>query len=55
MLLPGGGKLFETLVADLSFVKLLCVAGELMKNDVSIALLGDSLSSLFQGLGHCEK
>lgn len=55
VLLPGGGKLFEALVADLSLVKLLCVAGELMKNDVAIPLFGNALPRLFQGFGHFEK
>lgn len=55
VLLPGGGKLLKTLVADLGLVKLFGVAGELMKNDVAIALLGNALPCLFQGLGHCEE
>lgn len=54
MLLPGGGELFEALVTDLSFVELLGVAGELMKNDVAIPLFGNALPGLFQGLWHFE-
>ena len=55
VLLPGGGKLLKAFVTDLSLVKLLSVARELMKNDVAIALFGNTLPRLLQGFGHCEK
>lgn len=55
VLLPGGGKLLKALVADLCLVKLLRIAGKLMKDDVAVALFGNALPRLFQGFGHCEK